>query len=163
MIKLKEKFISLYHKMVGENATPEYIARGWAIGMFWGCICPFGLQLIFSIPTSFILKGSKIGATLGTFITNHFSIFVIYPLQCYIGSLILANGLTYSSIKAAMGKVINEQSYSALLECGTDLLMSFFAGGVILTLIMTPITYFGVKFIVKAYRQRKMKEKIAGQ
>lgn len=83
MGKVREKLNAFYNRIVGEQATPEYIARGWAIGMFWGCICPFGLQLIFSIPTSFLLKGSKIGATVGTFITNHFTVFLIYPLQTY--------------------------------------------------------------------------------
>ena len=57
-------------KIVREKASPEYIARGWAIGMFFGCLIPFGFQLICSIPAAFILKGSKIGATLGTLLTN---------------------------------------------------------------------------------------------
>ncbi len=155
MASIKEKILDLYHKMVGETASPEYIARGWAIGMFWGCFCPFGLQLIFSIPTSFLLKGSKIGATVGTFFTNHFSIFIIYPVQCYVGSLILGNGLTYSVIKEAMKDVLREQSYESLMSAGTDLIASFFVGGTLLTMIMTPLTYFIVKYLVVRYRKRK--------
>ena len=57
---LKIQLQWLYYKIIRENATPEYVARGWAIGMFYGCFIPFGLQLACSIPTSFILKGSKI-------------------------------------------------------------------------------------------------------
>ena len=95
----KEKLKNFYNKIVGEQASAEYIARGWAIGMFWGCICPFGFQLLCSIPSSFLLKGSKIGATLGTFITNHFSIFVIYPLQCYVGCLLIGRPVGYADIK----------------------------------------------------------------
>ena len=75
--KLQKMWLKMYIKIVREKATPEYIARGWAIGMFYGCLIPFGFQLICSIPTAFLLKGSKIGATVGTFITNHFTIFVI--------------------------------------------------------------------------------------
>ena len=74
---LKRKLILLYLKIVREKASPEYIARGWAIGMFYGCLIPFGFQLICSIPTAFLLKGSKIGASVGTLITNHFSVFII--------------------------------------------------------------------------------------
>lgn len=102
MGKVREKLNAFYNRIVGEQATPEYIARGWAIGMFWGCICPFGLQLIFSIPTSFLLKGSKIGATVGTFITNHFTVFLIYPLQTYAGCLITGKKISYAAIKTAM-------------------------------------------------------------
>ena len=57
---IRRWWLKLYTKMVGEKATPEYIARGWAIGMFYGCMIPFGFQLMLSIPTSFALKGSKI-------------------------------------------------------------------------------------------------------
>jgi uncharacterized protein (DUF2062 family) len=101
------------------------------------------------------LKGSKIGATLGTFITNHFTVFVIYPLQCYVGSIILRNGLSYDIIKDAMLKVINEQTYDSLVSCGADLVYSFFMGGFLLTAIMTPITYIGVLYMVKSYRSKK--------
>ncbi|MBE6412967.1 MAG: DUF2062 domain-containing protein [Verrucomicrobiaceae bacterium] len=154
-MKLKDRIKEFYKKIVGEDASPEFIARGWAIGMFYGCLIPFGLQLILSIPTAFILKGSKVGATIGTFITNHFTVFVIYPLQCYVGSIILRNGLSYDIIKDAMLKVINEQTYDSLVSCGADLVYSFFMGGFLLTAIMTPITYIGVLYMVKSYRSKK--------
>ncbi len=155
MKKLKEYWNFIYQKIVGEEASPEYVARGWAIGMFWGCVGPFGLQLLVSIPTAFILRGSKIGATVGTFITNHFTIFVIYPIQCYVGSKLIGAGLTYDVVKNAMVKVINEQSYEALLSCGTDLMWSFFAGGFLMAAVFVPITYFGVLRIAKRYNAAK--------
>ncbi|MBQ6669322.1 MAG: DUF2062 domain-containing protein, partial [Deltaproteobacteria bacterium] len=46
----KYKILRLYSKMLHEKASPEFIARGWAIGVFYGCILPFGVQLLFSIP-----------------------------------------------------------------------------------------------------------------
>ena len=60
--RVRRKALRLYLRIVHEKATPEYIARGWAIGMFYGCLIPFGLQLALSIPTAFLLKGSKVGA-----------------------------------------------------------------------------------------------------
>lgn len=154
-MKLSDRIKTLYKKIVSEEASPEFIARGWAIGMFYGCLIPFGLQLMLSIPTAFILKGSKVGATIGTFITNHFTVFIIYPLQCYVGSILLQNGLSYATIKEAMLKVINEQTYDSLISCGTDLVYSFFMGGFLLTAIMTPITYFSVLLMVRKYRSKK--------
>ncbi len=155
MRKIREKFRELYNKIVGEQATPEYIARGWAIGMFWGCICPFGFQLLFSIPTSFLLKGSKIGATLGTLITNHFTIFLIYPLQCYVGCLLMGKKISYAAIKTAMSDVITAQSYDALMKTGADLVMGFVVGGTLFAAIMTPLTYFAVKGMVVSYRRKR--------
>ncbi|UKI30977.1 MAG: DUF2062 domain-containing protein [Lentisphaeria bacterium] len=145
----------LYSKIVREKASPEYIARGWAIGMFFGCFIPFGLQLVCSIPTAFLLKGSKIGATLGTLITNHFTIFIIYPAQCWAGSHLLGGTLSYHAIETAMADVLKEQSYEALMKIGWELVAAFFLGGALLSVIMTPLTYWFVKNLVIRYRNRK--------
>jgi len=159
-----KKWILLYAKVVKEKATPEYIARGWAIGMFFGCLVPFGLQLICSIPTAFLLKGSKIGATLGTLLTNHFTIFIIYPVQCYVGDKLTGGNISYAEIKDAFKDVLNEQSYSALLGIGWELVLAFFVGGALLTVVMTPLTYWFVRNLVIRYRMKKsMKTEKKGQ
>ena len=151
----KRKMILLYLKIVREKASPEYIARGWAIGMFYGCLIPFGFQLICSIPTAFLLKGSKIGASVGTLITNHFSVFIIYPLQCYAGLLLMGRNRSLAELKEIMAKVIHASSYEALLGIGTELVAAFFIGGALLTAVMTPITYFLVKTLVVKYRAKR--------
>ena len=151
----KDKYNWLYQKIVGEDASPEYIARGWAIGMWCGCLIPFGIQLMISIPLAFILKGSKIGATIGTLITNHFTIFVIYPVQCYFGAILIGRPIAYEAIKNALSDVLSKQNWESLLNLGWDLLISFFVGGVILATIMTTITYFFVHSLVKKYKSQK--------
>lgn len=152
---IRKKWISIYSKVVKEKATPEYIARGWAIGMFFGCLIPFGLQLACSIPTAFLLKGSKIGAVFGTLLTNHFTIFIIYPVQCYVGDKLIGGNISYMVVEEAFRDVLHEQSYEALLGIGWELVISFFVGGAILTAVMTPITYWFVKDLVVRYRAKK--------
>ena len=147
------KWHRLYCKIVREKVSPEYIARGWAIGMFFGCLIPFGFQLICSIPCQFLLKGSKIGASIGTLLTNHFTIFFIYPIQCWTGNRILGGSLSYEAVKEAMASVLKEQSYEALIQVGGDLFAAFFVGGLLLSLVMTPLTYWGVKTLVIQYRK----------
>ena len=152
---LRDKLKALYNKMVGEQASPTFIARGWAIGMFFGCSAPFGIQLMLSIPCAFIMRGSKIGATLGTFITNHFSIFIIYPLQTFGGAKLLGLGLSYEQIQNAMTDVIEKQSFETLFSLGADMALAFLAGGLVMALVFTPITYFGVKRMVEKHRAKK--------
>ena len=156
---LKRKTYKLYSKIVLEKASPEYIARGWAIGMFFGCAIPFGFQLILSIPCSFLLKGSKVGATLGTLITNHFTIFIIYPIQCWIGNHIMGGSLSLENINKAMSDMLKTQDFESLLAMGGDLAIAFFIGGGLFALIMTPITYFVVKNLVTNYRKAKEKRR----
>ncbi|MDD5664209.1 MAG: DUF2062 domain-containing protein [Victivallaceae bacterium] len=158
---LKTKYLLLHSKIVSEKSSPEYIARGWALGMFCGCVIPLGLQLIVSIPASFILKGSKTGAIFGTLITNQLTIFIIYPIQCLVGSYIIANPLSFHKIKSDMTELFNDPSLSTLFSLSGDLTAAFFAGGLLLAAITTPLTYFGVLSIVREYHKihelRKMK------
>ena len=159
----KKKWRNFYLKIVREKASPEYIARGWSIGMFFGCLIPIGGQLICSIPAAFLLKGSKIGAVLGTFITNQITVFFIYPVQCYAGAKLL--GLDSSNIKDKVGDMIVAlKEFSLLhpsldpirkfLNVAGDLAGAFFVGGAIMAVVLTPITYVVVKRMVIAYRIR---------
>ena len=157
---LKRKTLGLYAKMVREKASPEFIARGWAIGMFYGCAIPFGFQLALSIPTALLMRGSKIGAVVGTFITNHFTIFIIYPVQCYVGNKLIGGKLSYGAINDAMGQLISEKSYKALLGLGWELATSFFVGGALMAAVFTPLTYYGVKNLVTRRRARKAKAEV---
>ena len=155
----RRHLIRLYAKIVREKASPEYVARGWAIGMFYGCLIPFGFQLICSIPTAFLLKGSKIGATVGTLISNHFTIFFLYPAQCYVGLLVMGKGRALDEVRQIMEDVIRRQSYEALFGIGRDLVIAFFIGGALLTAVMTPLTYFFVRSLVVRYRERRAEKK----
>ena len=156
---IKKKRIWLYLKIVREKASPEYVARGWAIGMFCGCLIPFGLQLVVSIPAAFILKGSKIGASIGTFVTNHFTVFFIYPFQCYLGARVMGYQMTYDEITRALKGVLHKESLQALTELASEFMVSFFVGGAILAAIMTPLTYYFVKKMVIGHRKRVQRKK----
>jgi uncharacterized protein (DUF2062 family) len=154
-------------KIVREKASPEYIAKGWALGMFIGCFIPFGCQLIISIPLSYKMKCSKIGATLGTFITNPVSIIFLYPLQCVIGSTLCGGILSPQAIEEGVQKLSNASVFSAeglkvISSMGGDLIVSFFLGGLVYALVLTPITYIFIKKAVIAHR-KKVEEKKRGK
>ena len=160
---VRKKSRKMYLKIVREKATPEYIARGWSIGMFFGCTIPIGGQLICSIPAAFLLQGSKIGAVLGTFLTNQVTIFFIYPVQCYAGARLLGLDLSYDCIKAKLKDVVSSEGFleclDALKNLAGELAGAFFLGGAIMAAVLTPITYFLVKKMVVGYRIRTQKRR----
>ena len=136
-------FRRLREKMVHDPLPPEDIAAGWALGVFIGCAIPFGLQLIISIPLAMMMRVSKIGATLGTFITNPVTIFFIYPAQTFVVNKLLFGGsLTYSRLANT------EWTWAAVRRLGAEAMASFFLGGFLLAIVMTPIAYFAVKRLV---------------
>ena len=147
-------FRRLREKMVHDPLPPEDIAAGWALGVFVGCAVPFGLQLIISIPLAMMMRVSKIGATLGTLITNPVSIFFIYPAQTFVVNRLLFGGsLTYSRLAET------EWTWAAVRRLGAEVMASFFLGGFLLAIVLTPIAYFFVKRIVVRTRALRAKRK----
>ena len=155
---LSEYWQRLKSRMVREQLPPEDIAAGWALGVFVGCAVPFGLQLVISIPLALMMRVSKVGATLGTFITNPVSIFFIYPAQTFIVNKLLFGGsLTYSKLADTAW------TWAAVRRLGAEVMVSFFLGGFLLAIVMTPIAYFAVKRIVvrsRAWRARRRERKM---
>ena len=151
----KRKRIWLYAKIVRDGGTPESVARGWAIGMFCGCFIPFGFQLVASVPLAIATKASKVGAVVGTFLTNHFTIFFIYPVQVWVGLKILGGGTGYGEIRESMRTVVEEQTFESLAALGGEVAAAFFIGGFLLAAVCTPPTYFGVLRATRRFRERK--------
>lgn len=148
----------LYAKIVRDNGSPDYIARGWALGMFIGCVIPVFCQLIISVPLSFVFRGSKIGAALGTFITTPPTAIFIYPVQIWVGNRIIDGDLSAHAAGDLL-RIFSDESlsfagkWSAFAAMGWDLVAAFFAGGLLWAAVMTPLTYFGVRQLVVRYRR----------
>ena len=147
MRKLRAYFRLLKGKMLRDRMSPNRVAAGWAIGMFIGCSVPFGFQLVVSVPAAVLTKTSKIGATLGTFVTNPVTIFFIYPAQTWIVYNLLFG-------RREMGELPTEWTREAVLALSGPVMISYFLGGLVLALVLSPITYFVVKRIVVGYRRR---------
>ena len=146
MRSLRSYWHDLRAKMVKDPLPPEDVAAGWALGMFIGCSIPFGLQLIVSVPLAIMMRVSKIGATVGTLITNPVTIFFIYPAQTWVMYNILFGS-------REMGELPTEWTRESVMALSGPVIISFFLGGLALALVLSPITYFIVKRIVIRYRK----------
>ena len=150
MKSLKAYCRELREKVVHDPLPPEDVAAGWALGMFVGCAIPFGMQLVVSIPLAAMMRVSKVGATLGTFITNPVTILFIYPMQTWaVNKLLFGSSLSYEKL------VETEWSWRAVRSLGPEVMASFFLGGMILGIILAPLTYFAVRRIVLKSRARR--------
>jgi len=142
-------------KMVRDPLPPEDVAAGWALGMFVGCSVPFGLQLIVSVPLAMMMRVSKVGATVGTFITNPLTIWIIYPAQTMAMGWLLGRDFSWDYILKAMRGVAKNSDWKTLLSLSGDVVVCFLLGGLALAIILTPITYFAVRTMVRSHRSRR--------
>ena len=139
-------------KMVRDPLPPEDVAAGWALGMFVGCSVPFGLQLIVSVPLAMMMRVSKVGATVGTFITNPLTSWIIYPAQTMAMGWLLGRNFSWDYILKAMRGVAKNSDWKTLLSLSGDVVVCFILGGLALAAVLTPITYFAVRTLVRKYR-----------
>ena len=147
-MSLAARWKRLREKMVRDPLPPESVAAGWALGVFVGFAIPFGLQLIVSVPLAIMMRVSKVGATLGTFVTNPATIFFLYPAQTWV-----VYNLVFGSRE--MGELPTEWTRQTVMALSGPVIISFFLGGLALAMVLSPITYHVVKKIVIRQRRRK--------
>ena len=147
-MSLAARLKSLREKMVRDPLPPESVAAGWALGVFIGFAIPFGLQLVVSVPLALMMRVSKVGATLGTFVTNPATIFFLYPAQTWV-----VYNLVFGSRE--MGELPTEWTRQSVMALSGPVIISFFLGGLVLAMVLSPITYHVVKQIVIRQRRRK--------
>ena len=147
-MSLAARWKRLREKMVRDPLPPESVAAGWALGVFIGFSIPFGLQLIVSVPLALMMRVSKVGATLGTFVTNPATIFFLYPAQTWV-----VYNLVFGSRE--MGELPTEWTRQTVMALSGPVIISFFLGGLVLAMVLSPVTYHVVKRIVIRQRRRK--------
>ena len=82
------------------------------------------------------------------------------PFQCWLGSHLIGNPLSFADISSKMEQVIENQDYETLFGLGKDIIAAFFIGGFLLAFVSTPICYFVVKNMVIQYRLNKEKRRL---
>ncbi len=152
----------LYLKLMRHSGTPEYTARGVALGLFVGFLIPMGLQLAVVIPLAFLFKTSKVMAGAFTFVTNHLTVFLIYPVQCYIGSYLIFNPLSYAEVSGKLKALMSGESWREVLtelsRLGLELGLAFFAGGLLFAIISSVLGYFISLQLILRYRARRARK-----
>ncbi len=136
------KIKNFVKKLIRIKDSPQKIARGFAIGVFWGIMPTFGFAIVFSLPTAILLKGNKLAAVVGTFVANPLATPFIYAFEYKIGQLILRT--------APLPLSWDFFSLKSLL----NLSKSFLIGGVIFAIGMALLTYILVLQIIARYRSR---------
>ena len=139
------KIKNFIKKLLRIKDSPQKIARGFAIGVFWGIMPTFGFAIAFSLPTAVFLKGNKLAAVVGTFVANPLIVPFVYAFEYKIGQLILrTEPLPFSWDFFSLKSLLN-------------LSKSFLIGGVIFAIGMALLTYILVLLvlqIIARYRSR---------
>lgn len=150
----------LYHrKVLHQSGDPAYIARGVALGLIVGWVIPMGFQIILVLPLSFLVRAAKVPAIVFTFVSNHFTVIFLYPLQCWLGSLVLRNGLTFEELSRTTGRIVAaledasmHEAWQEFSKLGGQVISAFFVGGLLLGIPSALVGYYMTLQLVRRYR-----------
>ena len=181
MARFARRFIKFYYlRLVRQSGSPDYIARGVAIGLFIGMLVPLGGQMIVALALAYMLKAHKIPALGCTWITNHFTVGVIYPFQCYVGSYLTSEPMkwneSFTIFKSFIKSVTKtgdmsfwqslENAFHELLKLGSEILVPFFIGGALIGTFLAFIGYFIAYGMIMHHRMKvdmRIKKRLAVQ
>ncbi|MEW6662934.1 MAG: DUF2062 domain-containing protein [Bacillota bacterium] len=122
------------------NDPPKKIAKGAAIGVFWGVLPTFGFAILFAIPTALLLKANKLSSISATFISNPLTTPLFYSLSFSLGTLLHSPGLDTEISLTDVSPLELEDLATAGLY--------FYSGGLVLATGMAVITYLVVYYLL---------------
>lgn len=160
MRKKPGKTLKFYLKLMRHRGTPAYVGRGVAAGLFSAFITPIG-QMPLALLLALLVRGAKGSALLATWVTNPFNMPVVYSVQCYLGSFIIGDPLSYTLIKRLVSDILHNPSMETAGALGGELIASFLAGGILLGIAAAVPGYFITAEMVRRYRARRLHRKTA--
>ena len=103
-----------FHRHAGEHAlwafTRDSVARGVAIGFFFGILTPVA-QIVFALVAAIAIRANLVIAAGSTLITNPFTLPFVYYFAYHIGA-----SLTGRSVSVAADAAVSEQAAERALE-----------------------------------------------
>ena len=158
MQKRSGKPLRFYLKLIRHPGTPGSVGRGVATGLFTAFLIPGGHMLVaflLAIP----VRGARGAAVLATWIANPLTIPFIWPVQCWLGSFLTGRPLSYSLIKQLVSDAVHHPSIQTVRTLSGELIISFFAGGLLLGTATAAAGYFCTVRLVTRHRARRTERK----
>lgn len=147
---LQRQLRYLYYRFIRLQSTPGAIARGLASGVFAGCFPLFGLQTIIGVAIAAIVRGNKILAAAGTWVSNPLTYVPLFAFNFHLGETLLGLDLQVSDLSLT--------SWDAFADSGQDFIVSLFVGSFVVGLGAAIASYgLGLWLAkrVKRYRHRR--------
>ncbi len=140
--KDKIKAFINYEKELAHN--PHKLALSFALGIFVGLAVPMGLQTIAALPFALLFRCNILVVYLASLITNPFTAIFVYSAMFKIGEFITGNYIPYDQLE----NILVNFSIKNLGHLGSVALNNYLIGMMILTLTLTPLSYFAVLLYV---------------
>ena len=131
--KFKRLVRYIYIRFIRLRSHPQAIARGLAAGVFAGSYPLFGLQTIIGVAIAATIRGNKLVAAAGTWISNPLTYVPIYAFNYQIGRWILGQTNTTS---------LSNRSPQEWMSLGFDITVALLVGSTLVGIVLALISYY---------------------
>ena len=145
--KLKRFIRYWYLRLVRIQASPHNIAIGLAAGVFVGLLPVLPFQTVIAVALAFAVRGSKIAAALGTWISNPLNWVPVYMMFYYVGRAVVPFDVPpFNPSQLEMAE---------MLEMGWKFFTVMMVGGLVVATPSAIVSYFIAFKGIQAYRVRR--------
>lgn len=139
-----------YWRIVRLQDSPEYIARGIAVGVFAGCFPLFGVQTLVGVLLAVIARGHKLCAAVGTWVSNPLTYIPIYWMNFQVGRYLLGS--------SADGPSQWDSPEVFLAQTG-EFLADLLVGCAVVGTFLASASYAGSLKLVRVWRSRRQRRR----
>jgi uncharacterized protein (DUF2062 family) len=166
LLRLPRYYLLRIKRLKGD---PEYLARGFAFGVFMGTLPLVPIQNIILIPLTIAFRISTITAIIaGTLVSNPLTFMMQYYLTWRIGNALLPGRISWEQLRTVLTEISTLlveqdllqgmiQSLAVLSRLSINTLSVLLTGGVILGIPAAVISYFFARKFFTTLRQRRFK------
>lgn len=137
-----------YLKLLRLKASTHSIAIGLAAGVLVGFMPIIPFQTVVAVAFAFLVRGSKIAAALGTWVSNPINVIPFYSMLYYVGKAVLPLDIPRLDFR--------NLELEAMIQQGWGLVLAMFAGGLLMGVPAAFLTYVLSFKAVHRYRQKRM-------
>lgn len=137
----------LWLRVLRIRASEHNIARGLAAGVYVGLLPVLPFQTVLAIALAFVVRGSKIAAALGTWVSNPLNWVPCYLMFYYVGRAVLPLDVPPLDLE--------QVEMTQLIEAGWKMFAVMMVGGTVVGLPSAALSYFVAFKAVRLYRERK--------
>ncbi|MBN1607899.1 MAG: DUF2062 domain-containing protein [Polyangiaceae bacterium] len=132
--------------LVKVKDTPEALARGLAVGFFFGTSFFWGLQIALAVLVSYLVRGNKVVAAAMTAVSNPLTSLPLYSLCYFVGHLVVGGRDTRPDFSV----VHSVQGFVAL---GPHFFTTMLVGTTLVGLVGAVVVYFSSNRLLAALRR----------
>lgn len=131
--------------LVRVRDTPEALARGLAVGFFFGVSFFWGLQIALAVLVSHMVRGNKVVAAAMTAVSNPLTTLPLYSLCYFIGHLVVGG-------KDKLPDFTSVHSIQEFLALGPHFFITMLVGTTLVGIVGGVVVYFSSNRILSGLR-----------